>query len=88
MQREPSEESLVSDRAAYMAKYRAEHPDVYERHKLGAAARDAALERLANRYRPLFEALVNEERERRGLPPVGYLPRGRPPKSAGTEATT
>jgi hypothetical protein len=39
-------------------------------------ARSRALTRLAQRFPKVFKALLNEEREKEGLPPVGILHRG------------
>ena len=55
----------------YRKVYREVNPDFAERDRRQKQARDAALRRLSERYPDLYRALVNEEREHRGLPPLG-----------------
>lgn len=69
------------DSAAYQRRRRAEHPDLYEREKAVNRAINRALRRLAHLHRDEYIAIVNEEREREGLPPLGASLIGRPPKT-------
>jgi hypothetical protein len=55
----------------YRRVHREANPDFAERDRLQKNARDAALRRLSELHGDLFRALVNEEREHRGLPPLG-----------------
>ena len=68
------------DHAAYQRRRRAEHPDLYEREKAVNRAINRAHRRLARLHRDDYIVLVNEEREREGLPPLGASHLGRPPK--------
>jgi hypothetical protein len=51
------------------------------RARAGVNARARAMERLAMRYPNVFRVLVDEERVKRGLPPLDEIVVGRPPAS-------
>lgn len=58
-------------RAQYMRVYRATNSAVRELNAKAGAARNAARSRLVERHPEEFAELLDEERRRRGLPPVG-----------------
>lgn len=60
----------MSDRGQYMRVYRATNPEAADRIRKDNAARRAAQVRLAQMHPAEFEVLVNEERAKRGLPPL------------------
>jgi hypothetical protein len=66
-----------NSRAAYMREWRSKNKDSYEANKKADYARDKALLRLARMYPQDLESLVNEERTKAGLPPVGRVGSGR-----------
>lgn len=67
--------------AAYRRAYRARKPAVRAKERAAQRARGRALTRLADLHGVEFLELFNEERANEGLPPVGALPIGRPPKN-------
>ena len=67
-------------RAQYMRVYRATNPAARELNAKAGAARNAARGRLAERHPDEFAELLDEERQKRGLPPVGVKRPG--PKAA------
>jgi hypothetical protein len=68
----------MTDRAAYQRAYRAARPEVRERERRASAARNRALERLAEMYCDAFDRLHDVERALVDLPPLGTSPVGRP----------
>ena len=66
--------------AEYARKYRAEHPDAYERIKAMNRAQRRTHHRLVALHRDDYERILNEERAKEGLPPLGSLKVGRPAK--------
>lgn len=57
--------------AAYMRRWRRDHPDLYRRSQLAGHARAKALRRLGRMYPLTLLGLLDEERAKVGLPPVG-----------------
>lgn len=70
--------SSNSEKAAYTREWRRKTGD--PRNRLTEKARRAAHRRLAAAYPAQFDELVRAECEARGIPPIGEVPSGRPPR--------
>lgn len=55
--------------------------DPHASHQARQRARTRAYSRVVAEYPDLFRLLLNEERAKEGLPPVGVLPIGRRPRT-------
>lgn len=75
--------SSTTRRAAYSREYRATHADAATRNRLGNQAHGKALRRLAQLHAQDFQALLDHERDKVGLPPVGAVRPGRKPSWSG-----
>lgn len=53
--------------------------------RLDSQARQRALTRLAQHYPGIFRRLLDQERDKLGLPPVGELKRGKKGRDVGEE---
>lgn len=63
----------MTDSAAYMRRWRQQNPEGYAYNKAANNALRRAQTRLAERYPDELDELLNEERQKVGLPPVGVL---------------
>ena len=70
---------MSTNKTAYMREWRDRNPAQRERHNLAHSCAEKAMSRLRLAHPEQYEALVNRERAKVGLPPLGASRTGRPP---------